>query len=351
MLEQKLQSFECEFSSKTENINSCPSCNSKNLRTWIKGYDRLYRLSKQKFIYSQCNQCKLIFLSLRPLEREIGNFYPDNYAPYTGNYFKKNFSEDFYSHKVQKLLKKVTKKVLHESLKSVNSISDSIYSDSLNSKLKDFYQPTKSGLKLLDFGCGSALFLNYAQKLGWDTMGLDFSELTVQKVIDSGHKAFLMSPKAWDEIENESLDFVRMSHVLEHLYHPKEILEAIRLKMKPGATLHIIVPNPQGISAKIFRSRWLGLDCPRHIMLYSPFVLKELLFKVGLSHKQQIVPETLTNDFVRSFGFVLHDLGLIEHNAVHEIMHDRYLADIFNIPMKIASALNIPDRFHIFVNK
>ena len=48
-----------------------------------------------------------------------------------------------------------------------------------------------------------------------------------------------MSPHVWDEVADESLDLVRLNHVLEHLYNPKDALRALRVKMNPGARLHI----------------------------------------------------------------------------------------------------------------
>ena len=348
---QKLKSSEAYSLVKTEDINLCPVCNSNDLKLWCEAYDRLYKISEQKFIYSQCNRCKLIFLSLRPVEREISGFYPDSYGPYISKSQAKIYSDDFDSPKTKKLLKKVKRKLERSLRLVVNFISDSIYPDRLISKLEEFYKPRAKRLKLLDFGCGSDKFLNSARDMGWNTIGLDFSEFVVQNISDSGHKALLMSPEVWNEIEDESLDFVRMSHVLEHLYHPQEVLEAIKLKMKPGAKLNIIVPNPQGISAKIFRSRWWDLDCPRHIMLFSPSVLKNLLFDVGFSHNLEILPQTSTNDLAKTLGIIMYDLGLIEHKAISEMIHNKYLAFVLRIPMRIACAFAMPDRFHILINK
>lgn len=343
------------FSVETENLSYCPLCHSKEVKFWCNGWDRLHKLSEQKFIYSKCKNCKIIFLSLRPIETEIYKFYPEEYEPYKKNKDDKNYQDLSFANSTSNIkrsfLSKITTKLIIKILNFFNSLANRFYPNTLGEEVQHFYEPYEQGLTLLDFGCGSDTFLNHARNLGWDTIGIDFSEIVVQNVRSSGHKAFVMSPHVWNEIENESIDFVRISHVLEHLYHPKEVLEAIKLKMKPGATLHIIVPNPQGISARIFRSSWLDLDCPRHIMLYFPSNLESLLLSMGFCLNFRILQETLTSVFARSCGYVMHDLGLIEHSKVHKMIDNQVLANVLNIPMKIASTLGMADRFHIFVKK
>ena len=159
-----------------------------------------------------------------------------------------------------------------------------------------------------------------------------------------------MSPQVWNEIEDESLDLVRMHHVLEHLYHPKEDLEAIYAKMKPGAKLHIAVPNPNGISSRIFRSNWWGLECPRHIMLYSPALLEKILTDTRYSQIETFY-RTIVKDFLRSYGYFLCDLGLIDRDRVGEMTQRRYLTALLGPLARLASAFAVADRFDVFCEK
>jgi len=342
------------FSVETEELHSCPNCNSSELKPWCTGRDRLHRVSRQEFIYSQCKQCNLVFLSLRPIETEIHKFYPENYEPYKAEVAQNELPSVSLANSnlpiKEPILSKAVKKALRKTLHLFNSTANSISPDTLDEELQKFYKPAKQGSQLLDFGCGSDIFLNLARNEGWETIGLDFSEKVVGRVSRSGHKALLMSPHVWDEIEDESLDFVRMHHVLEHLYHPKEVLTAIKLKMKAGATLHIAVPNPQGISANIFRSQWRGLDCPRHVILYSYSELKKILTKIGFQDFK-ILGETITRDFLGSLGYSRLDWDWIKHEEIEKIMSNQDLANFLYIPAKFASALGRADTFHIVAKK
>jgi 2-polyprenyl-3-methyl-5-hydroxy-6-metoxy-1,4-benzoquinol methylase len=339
-----------------EELKSCPNCQSHDLRFWRRGYDQLHELSQQEFIYSQCQNCNLIFLSLRPLEQEIHHFYPEDYKPYQPNQFQKNSSQQNLSSSnllpTKSWFKTTSQKILTKIYKLYKIIMPtSIFSESFKEQFQKFYEPREAESTLLDFGCGSEQFLNNAQEKGWNTtIGIDFSDQVVAGIRDRGHQALLMSPTVWDEIENESLDFVRMNHVLEHLYDPEKNLQAIYAKMKPGAKLHIGVPHPYGISSRIFRSNWWGLECPRHIMLYPPKLLEKKListkyFQIKTFHR------SIAKDLLRSCGYVLYNLGLIRHDQVEKMAQKRYLITLLHPVTKLASVFGIGDRFDIFCLK
>ncbi len=338
---------------ETEEKSACPRCSSTKLNIWCRGYDRLHKSSQQEFIYSRCTECNLVFLSVRPLEIEIQKFYPETYGPYQGTLNQKlqkdtNLSNERSFSDKQKYLFII--KIFKGSFNISKASLKTLFFDNFKKNFQEFYKPKGEAVKLLDFGCGSAQFLNEARKQGWDTFGMDFSEQAVEQASQNGHKAFQVSPTVWNEIEDESLDFVRMNHVLEHLYHPKQVLTVIGRKMKPGAVLHIAVPNPYGISSQIFRSQWWGLECPRHIMLYSPQVLKGFLNQLGFSNFK-VLHESITKDFARSLGYLLSDQGRISSDEVEAMIKQKFLATQLYIPMKLAAICKAADRFHIFAKK
>ena len=338
----------------TEMLNCCPNCQSKSNRFWCQGHDKLYELSQQEFIYCRCQNCNLIFLALRPLETEIHNFYPKDYQPYQSkkeqnNSSNPNLSRDKLGEEEQ-FSRKIPQKTLLKSKELIKNALTNLFPETYQWQLQEFYQPSEAGLTLLDFGCGSELFLNSARERGWNTIGIDFSPQSVEQVRANGHQGLLMSSQVWDEIEDESLDCVRMNHVLEHLYHPHENLQAIYAKMKPGGTLHIGVPNPYSITSRIFRSSWFSLDCPRHIMLYSPTLLKKILTGMGFSEIKLLQP-TITKDFLRSCGYVLYDLGLISHDEIAKMTQRRHLAALVYPLARLAATFGVSDRYDVICTK
>ncbi|CAA9282641.1 MAG: hypothetical protein AVDCRST_MAG56-4903 [uncultured Cytophagales bacterium] len=332
---------------KTEILDSCPMCQSKRIREWCKGYDRLLGINEQIFTYSKCKNCRLVFLSERPLETEIYRYYPENYGPYLASGLTHYSKKSSPSRKSQVLLKSISYKIARRA----NVLVNKVYTNDFSRNLQRSYALNRQGSLLLDFGCGSDAFLNEARAKGWQTIGMDFSEQSVAQVIKSQHTGILYaSEEAWNRIEDSSLDFVRMNHVLEHLYHPARVLEMIFRKMKPGATLHIAIPNPDGLSASVFRSLWHGLDCPRHIMLYSPQVLTNFLQTIGFQ-KTDLLFEHITKDFARSLGYYEAGKSLIAPDQVSGKMFDPRLQEILNVPAALAARLKKSDRFHAFATK
>ncbi|MBC7931038.1 MAG: class I SAM-dependent methyltransferase [Rubrivivax sp.] len=340
------------FVVKTEELPACPHCHSRRIKPWRTGRDRLYGLSQQEFKYSKCRDCALVFLSLRPLEEEAPKFYPEHYGPYQAASASSASSQESSTASTKRagFVGKLAGRSLVRILNSLNYRADKLLPDAVAAKIEQYYRPPAAGARLLDFGCGSDVFLNWAAARGWDTTGLDFSESVIKRVAGSGHRALLMSPSVWDEIEDGSLDFVRLSHVLEHLYEPNEVLRQLQGKMKPGALIHIAVPNPACLTSHIFGARWFSLDCPRHVILYSPAVLRRML--TGLDFAEpEFAHDVITKDFARSLGYLMHERGWIERSEVEGMLHRPALAGALQLPAKLAAALGLADRYHVFARK
>jgi 2-polyprenyl-3-methyl-5-hydroxy-6-metoxy-1,4-benzoquinol methylase len=339
------------FVVKTEELRACPHCQSRRLKDWCTGRDRLHGLSRQEFRYARCEDCALVFLSLRPLAEEAHKFYPEHYGPYQAERAASSQATSQAASSASAGGRAgLVGKALTRMLNALDHRTERLLPDAVAAKVETYYQPPAAGARLLDFGCGSDVFLNSARARGWETTGLDFSEAVVRRVAESGHRALLMSPRVWDEIADESLDFVRMSHVLEHLYAPREVLGQLGRKMKAGAALHVSMPNPDGLSAKLFGSRWWGLECPRHVLLYSPGVLRRVLAESGFAVAETL-HEVITKDCARSLGYLMADRGWLAGGEVEGMTRRTALAGALRLPAKVAAALGLADRYHTFARK
>jgi 2-polyprenyl-3-methyl-5-hydroxy-6-metoxy-1,4-benzoquinol methylase len=327
---------------QTEIIDHCPNCQSDKLSIWSRGTDILHRITSQEFVYSECSACHLVFQSTRPQEKEIAGFYPTDYDPYTG--------EISNTETANTILKVGYRKV--QFFRKLNQYLDKFFKNSCYQKIDEYYTPKNSGMTLLDFGCGSDSFLNKAKAKNWNTIGMDFIEQPLLSVKGSGHRAVLYSSEnAWNEIEDGSIDMIRVNHVLEHLYHPQEVLKNLFKKLKKGGILHIAIPNPSGIAASKYKNNWRGLDCPRHIMLYPPELLKDILAtKVGFSFVD-ILFEEITKDYARSMGYKLLEQKKIQYEHVEKLMNHAELAAVLHWRAKLASLMKKSDRFHVFATK
>lgn len=336
---------------KTEELRACTSCGGRRLRPWRTSRDRLYNLSAQEFKYSKCEDCALVFLSLRPTAEEAHKFYPEHYIPYQ----KLDGAADpreagANGSPAGARLGSLARRSVGRVLGAVNGGAERLLPDAVGGLVESRYRPPFEGAALLDFGCGSDLFLNWAAGRGWKTTGIDFTQSVVERVAASGHRGLLMGPGVWDEMEDESFDFVRLSHVLEHLYEPEDVLRRLCAKMKPGATLHVSVPNPMCLTSRVFGARWYSLDCPRHVHLYTPSVLGRVLERAGFEGAE-FAHDFITKDFARSLGFLLHERGWLARDEIEGMMYRPALAGALHLPAKIAAALGVADRYHAFARK
>ncbi len=317
-----------------EDVNNCPVCNSSHKTTWCNATDLLTQLSTQKFIYSTCDSCGVLYMSHRPLEEDVAYFYRGDYHPYQQGQLKDR------PHRTR--LSKV-KCWVKQKFSAFNPNAN------ISRQYRKSYHTSGNGLSFLDFGCGAGKQLDHLAKFNWKTVGVDFSPIAVDNVLKKGHHGYLVN-QFFNDQSKRDFDLVRMNHVVEHLYHPKEVLAGISEKMRPGATLHIAVPNPAGISAKLFRCNWHGLDCPRHVILYSPEAMTKLLQDSGFSNFK-LLQEAITKDFVRSLGYMLAKCGIIKLEKVQGLINSRLLAALFFIPMFLISKAGFGDRYHIFCQK
>ena len=334
---------------RTETLSMCPDCAGRALKLWRTGKDFLLGVSEQRFPYLRCRDCGLIFLSVRPTVEAIRVFYPESYHPYSEPAQLTETGSRAGSG-VERFLQRIDTGWLKRFRCYILETAQKHLPDDVVPAMQTFYRPPRQGATLLDFGCGSPWFLSRRRKQKWTTIGMDFLESVVDQVNQEGHRGLLVSEAGWAEIDDASLDAARMNHVLEHLHEPKPILARLMAKLKPGGIIHVAVPNPLGLSARAFRSRWFGLEAPRHLRLYSPAGIASLLTDFGFV-EVQILHERTPKDFSRSLGYLLHDLRLMQRRSVMSIGDDPILNAWFAPLLWVAGGLGYGDRIHAFAKK
>lgn len=325
-----------------EQLDACPWCGGKRFRKKWTSHDRLHLVSRQSFGYQQCRTCKILFQSPRPPESEIHQFYPAAYGPYK----PVAGAVPLPAAGGKRLLTWPVRKAF----RALVRLTDRFFPSSFAQQYFAFYKPEGPGQALLDFGCGSATFLNKARELGWDTTGMDFSAQAVEQARASGHRALLCADDAWEQLADASFQFVRLSHVLEHLYHPHAALRQLAGKTAPGGMLHLALPNPQSLSCRVFGARWFSLDCPRHIMLYTASFLRRELPEYGFE-VVRVLHEPVTKDFARSWAYRQYDRKRISHDQIEGYVHHRLLNDAVTVPLRVLAGAGVGERIHVFARK
>lgn len=181
---------------------------------------------------------------------------------------------------------------LSEFYKSENYIS---HTDSRKSLFEKVYQKLKlynirykfsklnhkeNGKKLLDIGCGTGDFLQFAQKKGLKVFGIEPN----QKAIEIAKNKIGREGEFFDELSDtdETFDSITLWHVLEHIPDLNRTLIEIKSKLKSEGELIIAVPNYKSFDAKFYQSFWAAYDVPRHLWHFSPEDFDRLMNHHGM---------------------------------------------------------------------
>jgi len=144
----------------------------------------------------------------------------------------------------------------------------------------------KPGMRLLDVGAGSGEFLDFARRCGWNVVGVDLDE----KAVAAGRSRGLDVRNGTIEAigEDERFDAITMGHVIEHVYDPHALLEACYKRLKPGGWIWVDTPNIDSLGHTEYGPYWIGVDAPRHLILFTPDSLSDALAKAGFVNQEPI---------------------------------------------------------------
>lgn len=138
--------------------------------------------------------------------------------------------------------------------------------DALRMRLMGLTGPPGS---LLDVGCGDGEFLARMRDLGWRVAGVEPDAEAARRARERFglrvHASLADAPGTFDAVTH--------AHVVEHVHDPVALLRECRARLRPGGRLVAVTPNTRSLGHAVFRAAWLGLDPPRHLVLFTAAAL------------------------------------------------------------------------------
>ncbi len=135
--------------------------------------------------------------------------------------------------------------------------------------------------RILDVGCGGGLLLGMIKPKGVPVLGMDFSTQAASVAWHTHAVPVVCATVDRPPLPPQSCALITMFHVVEHLIDPVPHLESARHLLQPGGRLIVQVPNSDSWQARLFGSRWNGIDVPRHMIDYRTRDLIRLLESCG----------------------------------------------------------------------
>jgi ubiquinone/menaquinone biosynthesis C-methylase UbiE len=228
-------------------LKECPVCNSLNFAEKITCND--HTTSKENFKIVSCETCLFTFTNPRPVDEKLDEYYKsDMYISHTNN------AKGLFNWMYQKIR---------------------VYS--IGKKVKLLKKLTAGGAHL-DIGCGTGEFLNACKKAGFETKGLEPSEIARKQAIKN-YNLVVSKNSDLKQYYKSEFNSISMWHVLEHLPNLKETICNLHKILSPDGKLIIAVPNNKSYDAKYYKEYWAGWDVPIHLWHFSKKTIEQLFEK------------------------------------------------------------------------
>ena len=175
-----------------------------------------------------------------------------------------------------------------------------------------------SGRRILDVGCGSGMFLEYASRKAWDCTGIEPSEMAAAEAMRRGLNVFPGTLEGFIGQSRGLYDVVYLKNVLEHVREPEKTLSSCRGLLRGGGVLFVEVPNDyefmQRFGVWLLRERKSWITVPDHINYFDFASLRRLLLRTGM------VPVQRSTSFP-IYGLLMFGQNFISDRSVGKRAH------------------------------
>ena len=137
--------------------------------------------------------------------------------------------------------------------------------------------------KMLEVGTGAGFFLKAAQRAGWQVQGIEISPEAVAFARDRLGLDVAQLPAEQLSTLAGGYDVVVMFEVIEHLFEPRVVLEAVQQMLRPGGALVISTPNFNALSRFALGNSWAVLSPGEHLYYFTHKTLAALLKSCGFT--------------------------------------------------------------------
>lgn len=225
---------------------SCPACGAK---------ESTYRLEKFTFTFVTCNGCKTIYMNPRPSPAVMQAYYSnsENYQ-----YWAKHIFPASEASRREKLHKPW--------LERVAGFCD------------------KYGIPrgvLVEVGAGFGTFSEVAKQSDKfkDVIAI---EPTPQMAASCRKRGLKVVEKRIEDVQAEvgQADVVVAFELIEHLFHPRDLVQQCRRILRPGGLLVLSCPNGQGFDIALLGAGSMAVDA-EHVNLFNPESLSLLVESCG----------------------------------------------------------------------
>ncbi|OGQ88408.1 MAG: hypothetical protein A2512_05745 [Deltaproteobacteria bacterium RIFOXYD12_FULL_56_24] len=243
---------------------SCPACGAA-------GSEQAFE--KYGFSFKSCNGCKTLYMSPRPSEEVMADYYrnSENYAYWAEHIFPASESA-----RREKIHKPWLARVL---------------------AYCDRFQVGRGTLLEIGPGFGTFSSLAIEQRAFARVMAVEPTPELAEACRRRGVVVFEKRVEDLAEGEIAEADVVAAFEVIEHLFEPSRLLTGISRVLRPGGLLVLSCPNGQGFDVAVLGPGSKAVDT-EHVNLFNPTSLSLLVRTCGFEVLEVSTPGRLDAEFV-----------------------------------------------------
>jgi len=226
-------------------MNNCQCCKSTQSKVIYTGLSSVYSIKQYSVV--QCTNCDNIYTDPRPLEKDLADIYSDNYM------YSVHFA------------------ILPEKKTRAKEMAKFISNERVSGQ----------GNKVLEIGCMYGYLLEELKKDNFEVCGVELDKKAVEYCNENGIEAYAISIERFVKENARKFDTIIMSHVLEHVLNPEEVLPQLRQLLTEKGQLIIAVPNSLSINKSLFGRFWGWWQVPVHINHFNLSGMSKLLQNSG----------------------------------------------------------------------
>jgi 2-polyprenyl-3-methyl-5-hydroxy-6-metoxy-1,4-benzoquinol methylase len=262
---------------------ACPLCGGEGEVLYTGMRDRVFSVAGV-WSFRLCRACGLAWLDPQPLPEEIGKLY-EEYVTHSvleqphrtlagmAEQFRNGILRSAFGY--QNLGGGMAAQILGRLLAWVAPMRDRVGGTVM-------WLTAHPGGRLLDVGCGNGEFLARMRALGWSVAGVEPDPAAARLAREKFGLDITLGSLPHAELSPQSFDAVATNHVFEHVLDPVAFLRDCRDVLKTGGRLTLTTPNLDSLGHRWGGIHWVGLDPPRHLMLFTRRALAACAERGGL---------------------------------------------------------------------
>ncbi len=165
------------------------------------------------------------------------------------------------------------------------------------------------GPRLLDIGFGRGYVLQLAKSYGFEVYGIETSPQQFEALYPKLGDRLHLLRDGETELPWEGFDAVVISHVLEHLERPQELLGRVFRAMNPDGVLYAAVPDIESLQFQLFGKKWEVISPLAHFQYFSVKTLSKLLETSLFIDLERIDHEPVREEIAPRWMRLLRKLG------------------------------------------